>query len=242
VRWMSGSLKRCKGGSTGSPMTPNAKPSEEIAELLRGEACISDDATHGERVYRIVPWDGHDPCSIRHDDMLALPGDVEPGLFECLAAGRWGIPGMFGIRDAGISTSLKFCSPASCLGTSRYSRIASWMFAKASFSVAPCDQHPGRPGQETLYPSSVCIKATGYFTPSLYHPNWRRWRQLASGAERFPAGRFGCRPHLKAAWLRRTARSSPNAERKPMLVHAIRSIKTKTLSLSLRLRSAWDPQ
>src|ERR1017187_1454159 len=39
------------------------------------------------------------------------------------------------------------------------------MFAKASSSVAPCDQHPGRPGQETLYPSSVRIKTTGYFIP-----------------------------------------------------------------------------
>ena len=39
------------------------------------------------------------------------------------------------------------------------------MFAKASSSVAPCDQHPGSPGQETLYPSSVGINATGYFMP-----------------------------------------------------------------------------
>jgi hypothetical protein len=37
------------------------------------------------------------------------------------------------------------------------------MFAKASSSVAPCDQQPGRPRQETLYPSSVGIKATEYF-------------------------------------------------------------------------------
>ena len=43
--------------------------------------------------------------------------------------------------------------------------MASRMFASASSSVAPCDQHPGRPGQETLYPSSVGIKATGYFMP-----------------------------------------------------------------------------
>jgi hypothetical protein len=39
------------------------------------------------------------------------------------------------------------------------------MFARASSSVAPCDQHPGNPGQETLYPSSVGVKATGYFIP-----------------------------------------------------------------------------
>lgn len=41
--------------------------------------------------------------------------------------------------------------------------MASRMFARASSSVAPCDQHPGSPGQETLYPSSVGTRATGYF-------------------------------------------------------------------------------
>src|ERR1022692_3519738 len=41
--------------------------------------------------------------------------------------------------------------------------MASRIFANASSSVAPCDQHPGSPGQETLYPSSVRIRATGYF-------------------------------------------------------------------------------
>jgi len=64
---------------------------------------------------------------------------------------------------AGISTSRKFSWPARRFATSRYSLIASRMFAKASSSVAPCDQQPGSPGQETLYPSSVRIKATGYF-------------------------------------------------------------------------------
>ena len=33
-------------------------------------------------------------------------------------------------------------------------RMASAIFAIASSSVAPCDQHPGRPGAETLKPSS----------------------------------------------------------------------------------------
>ena len=43
--------------------------------------------------------------------------------------------------------------------------MASCTFAKASSSVAPCDQHPGSLGQETLYPSSVGLKATGYLMP-----------------------------------------------------------------------------
>ena len=48
---------------------------------------------------------------------------------------------------------------------SRYSWMASLMHANVSSSVAPCDQQPGSPGRETLYPSSVCVKATGYFIP-----------------------------------------------------------------------------
>ncbi len=38
--------------------------------------------------------------------------------------------------------------------------MASRMFARASSSVAPCDQHPGSPGQETLYPSLVRTRVT----------------------------------------------------------------------------------
>jgi len=65
-------------------MMPNAIPSEEIAELLRGEARIPDDAAHRERVHRVMPWDGHDPSSVRHDDVLTLPGSAEPSFFEGL--------------------------------------------------------------------------------------------------------------------------------------------------------------
>ena len=50
--------------------------------------------------------------------------------------------------------------------------MASRMFDKASSSEAPCDQHPGSPGQDTLYPSSVRIKATGYFiTTTVAYPD-----------------------------------------------------------------------
>jgi hypothetical protein len=61
----------------------NAISSKQVAELLRRETSIADDAAHRERVHRVVPWDSHDPPSIRHHDMLALPGDPEPNLFEC---------------------------------------------------------------------------------------------------------------------------------------------------------------
>ena len=37
------------------------------------------------------------------------------------------------------------------------------MFAMASFSVAPCDQQPGRPGTDTLTPSALRVSAILYF-------------------------------------------------------------------------------
>src|SRR5271163_1629992 len=37
------------------------------------------------------------------------------------------------------------------------------MFSRASSSVSPCELQPGRPGQETLYPSSECCRTTRYF-------------------------------------------------------------------------------
>ena len=93
----------------------------------------------------------------------------KPAFSRALAARRCGIPGIFGIHYAGTSTSLR-SSPASCLAISRYSRIASRIFSRASSSVAPCDQQPGSPGQETEYPSSVARRDTGYFIPSTVHP------------------------------------------------------------------------
>ena len=58
--------------------------SEKIPELLRRKARIPDNAAHGERVHGVVPWNGHNPPSVGHDDVPALPGDMEAGLFQGL--------------------------------------------------------------------------------------------------------------------------------------------------------------
>ena len=50
--------------------------------MLRCKAGILDDATHRERVHGVVPWDGQDSPAVGHDDVLALPGNVESSLFE----------------------------------------------------------------------------------------------------------------------------------------------------------------
>src|SRR5260370_141381 len=63
-----------------------------------------------------------------------------------------------------ISTS-RVSTPSTLSNSSRaarYSRMASWMFAKASSSVSPSDQQPGKPGTETLIPSSERWSATLY--------------------------------------------------------------------------------
>lgn len=65
-------------------MRSNASPSKQISELLRRETSIADDAAHRDCIYWVVPWNRQDPHSVRHDDVLALPGDPEPSLFECL--------------------------------------------------------------------------------------------------------------------------------------------------------------
>src|SRR5438094_10412356 len=77
------------------------------------------------------------------------------------------MPGTFGTPQA-TSTSRTSVPFSSTSRTARYSVIASRTLARASVSVAPCDQQPGKPGTETLNPSSVCLRAILYFMrPSL---------------------------------------------------------------------------
>src|SRR5713101_5377176 len=71
----------------------------------------------------------------------------------------FGHPGQLTHTQMVTSTSRISASLLSSAAASRYSLIACWMFASASCSVAPWDQQPGRPGQETLNPSSDWRKA-----------------------------------------------------------------------------------
>ena len=56
--------------------------SEKPAELLRRKAGILDNTTHRECVHGVMPWDGHDPPAVGHDDVLALPRDLKAGLLK----------------------------------------------------------------------------------------------------------------------------------------------------------------
>jgi len=100
--------------------------------------------------------------------MLALPNHTK----SCLLKRPHGVlmidAGPLGPRDTTTSTSHTSASGVPWRTSStaaRYSRMASWIFSSASASVAPCDQQPGKPGQDTLYPSSDFCKTTLYRIP-----------------------------------------------------------------------------
>ena len=54
-----------------------------MSNVLPSKPSIADDAARRERVCGVVRRDGDDPSPVRHHDVLALPRDPEPGLFEC---------------------------------------------------------------------------------------------------------------------------------------------------------------
>src|SRR5674476_596526 len=106
--------------------------------------------------------------------------------------------------------------------TTRYSAIAARTFASASASVTPCDQHPGRPGTETLNPSSDRSSAILYFIGS---SSARNIRELADkrartrggpepdgGARRFTPGWRGETSRRRRAYVTSSAESRPRGD------------------------------
>jgi len=67
-----------------------------LAKSVLREAGVLDDAAHSDRIYRVVPWDGHNSLSVSHDDVFALPCDTESGLFERPNGPKVGNSGYFG--------------------------------------------------------------------------------------------------------------------------------------------------
>jgi len=80
---------------------------------------------------------------------------LNPAFSRARTARRCGTPESFATGQTETTTSRMFdCWSVSV--TARYSR----MLSRASTSVAPWDQQPGNPGQETEKPSSDSSKAT----------------------------------------------------------------------------------
>ena len=84
-------LDRCARASGSGRWVPPLL--QKLAESVRREAGVPDNAAHCDRVHGVVPWDGQNPRSVCHDDVLALPGNAEPSPFEC--------PNGPKVRDAG---------------------------------------------------------------------------------------------------------------------------------------------
>src|ERR1700674_2595964 len=109
---------------------------------------------------------------------------------------------MLGTPQTATSTSRTSAPRVRSVIAARYSRMASSMLASASASVAPCDQHPGRPGAWTLKPSSDRSSTTLYFMAPSISRRPRRWRLRRIGKSFFPGApcprnRGGCaRPAL----------------------------------------------
>ena len=57
--------------------------SQKFTKLLHGQAGVTRNAAHRERVDWVVARNRHDALTVAHDDVLALTHDSESGLLEC---------------------------------------------------------------------------------------------------------------------------------------------------------------
>ena len=55
---------------------------KEPPEFFYTEPCVADDSTHSECIDWVVPRNGQDTSSVRHDDMSSLPENPKACLFQ----------------------------------------------------------------------------------------------------------------------------------------------------------------
>ena len=110
---------------------------QEFLEFLDSETCVTKDAAHREFVDRVVARDRENAAPVTHYDVFTLVDDFEAGLFESPNSSEMIYARELRHDYAGTSTS-RTVEPFEILtAASRYSRIASCMFSKASSSVLP---------------------------------------------------------------------------------------------------------
>src|SRR5262249_28282214 len=112
---------------------------QKLAELIVGQSRVSDDVAHGDRVHRVVPRHRHHSAAVGHHDMLALARDLEADFLQRAHCVQVVDAGQLGHGYTSTSTSRTTLSRLSSATTSRYSRMASVMFVRASCSVLPCE-------------------------------------------------------------------------------------------------------
>jgi hypothetical protein len=59
-----------------------------LAEFLLRQAWITNNTAHRKCINGIMPRDGQDTHTVRHDDMATLPYDAETSLFNSLHCTR----------------------------------------------------------------------------------------------------------------------------------------------------------
>jgi len=135
----------------------NTQSRRTCANLLGADA---RNAAHRERVYRIVAGNRHNANTIRHDDMFALAQDAEAGLFSAFTASRWFDAGNLRHVTPPRLTSRNVLTFHEVVDGGKVLANASWIFfERFGFGLA-WDQQPGRPGHETLNPSSDSLTTT----------------------------------------------------------------------------------
>ncbi len=116
----------------------------------------------GSEIYRKDDFDaflGERQTAIEDEDpeahlMSASAVGDGPRYAAVRTACWWETPGSFRTAQTATSISRTMAPSPRSPAAARYSRMASRMFSTASCSVTPWDQQPGRPGTETLNPSS----------------------------------------------------------------------------------------
>lgn len=133
-----------------------------LAKLFGCESSIAGDAAHGVGVNRTVARNGVNALPVGHDDVLSLTSDTEveflkhPDGIEMIDARdlRHEL-GDLDLADHRVLQQLVAHGKVLPDGVSDVGE---------SFGFrGPCDQHPGRPGTEALYPSSERWRAILYF-------------------------------------------------------------------------------
>src|SRR5438128_1006195 len=128
---------------------------QEFAKLLSGQARVPHDPTQGKCFDRIVSRDRDLTIAVAHHNVLALPDDLEPCLFQGADRIQMVNAGYSGHGYTCTSISRTSAPWKRSSNAARYSRMASRMLVSASSSVSPSDQQPGKAGTDTLIPSSV---------------------------------------------------------------------------------------
>ena len=110
--------------------------SKELPELIDRQASVPSDTAHRVCVDWVVARYCDDSPSIRHDDVLAFPRDLETGFLQ--GSHRLQVRNSRNLGHYTVTSTSRTSAPRVCSATTaRYSSMAERMFASASASLLP---------------------------------------------------------------------------------------------------------